>query len=509
MGLTLGATVGSTGSLGLTLDYGGSENNGNLLSQQIVGSGLAQTLVQSYRYDSSNRLSKAAGTLGTAAGTEVWHRTFGADDYGNGYTSEWSASLAPNSFTPTTASWFNGKNQLVNAALPAVPDPNGTGNLTTIGGYQMTYDGENRLATSTMSAVTTTYAYDGEGRRVKRGAVTYVYDAFGELAAEYGGTATASGTQYLTADWLGSTRAVRAGGTVTERRDYLPCGEVIPAALGGRTALWGASVGVRQEFAGKERDSETEFEYFEARYLDGRQMRFTSADPISMTATRLGDPQRFNLYAYALNNPFRFGDPTGMDPGNPVAVPCKDPGSGNCFTTLPQKDGEQKYLEWLALRTEPQATQDFGQKFIVEMDRRSEPSKQLVGAVGVGAVAVGATAALAPVAGQAINELAFGSATGRLYWAGGQVAAEAAAASGAGRVISQSPVGGAFARLTSFLSYSLQRPGWAVLSRFWASGAAGTVNVFPRSPHPNSLLMQVELPVLLRNQNVFKPLQYR
>ncbi|MBL0155546.1 MAG: hypothetical protein IPP47_00265 [Bryobacterales bacterium] len=42
---------------------------------------------------------------------------------------------------------------------------------------------------------------------------------------------------------------------------------------------------------GKERDSETEFEYFEARYLDGRQMRFTSADPISLTATRQGDPQ--------------------------------------------------------------------------------------------------------------------------------------------------------------------------------------------------------------------------
>ncbi|MBL0155544.1 MAG: hypothetical protein IPP47_00255 [Bryobacterales bacterium] len=98
-----------------------------MLSQQIAGSGLAQTLVQSYRYDSSNRLSKATETLGSATGAEVWHRTFAADDYGNGYTSETSASLPTNSFTPTTASWFNGKNQLVNTVLPATPDPNGTG----------------------------------------------------------------------------------------------------------------------------------------------------------------------------------------------------------------------------------------------------------------------------------------------------------------------------------------------------------------------------------------------
>ncbi|MBL0155550.1 MAG: RHS repeat-associated core domain-containing protein [Bryobacterales bacterium] len=310
VGLTLGATAGSTGGLGLTLDYGGSENNGNLLSQQIVGSGLAQTLVQSYRYDSSNRLSKATETLGTAAGAEVWHRTFAADDYGNGYTSETSASLPTDSFTPTTASWFNEKNQLKNLVLPATPDPNGTGNLIAIGGYQLTYDGENRLATSKLGTVTTTYDYDGDGRRVKKGAVTYVYDAFGSLAAEYGGATVTSGTQYLTADWLGSTRAVSAGGTVTERRDYLPYGEVIPSTRGGRTALWAASVGVRQEFAGKERDSETGLDYFGARYFAGAQGRFTSPDP-PLLDQHVEDPQSWNLYTYARNNPLVYVDPTG------------------------------------------------------------------------------------------------------------------------------------------------------------------------------------------------------
>jgi len=40
--------------------------------------------------------------------------------------------------------------------------------------------------------------------------------------------------------------------------------------------------------------------------------RFTSVDPIVSPAA-LGDPQKWNRYAYARNNPLRFVDPTGMD----------------------------------------------------------------------------------------------------------------------------------------------------------------------------------------------------
>jgi len=52
--------------------------------------------------------------------------------------------------------------------------------------------------------VTHTFTYDGDGRRVKKvsptGATVYVYDAAGQLAAEYSTeTNPESGTQYLTA----------------------------------------------------------------------------------------------------------------------------------------------------------------------------------------------------------------------------------------------------------------------------------------------------------------------
>jgi RHS repeat-associated protein len=64
-------------------------------------------------------------------------------------------------------------------------------------------------------------------------------------------------------------------------------------------------------FTGKERDAETGLDYFEARYLSSAQGRFTSTDPVISGPHILNDPQNWNLYAYARNNPLRFTDPTG------------------------------------------------------------------------------------------------------------------------------------------------------------------------------------------------------
>jgi RHS repeat-associated protein len=276
-------------------------------------------------------------------------------------------------------------------------------------------------------------------------------------------------------------------------------------------------------FTGKERDSEIGLDYFGARYYSGAQGRFTSPDQ-PLIDQDPADPQSWNLYTYARNNPLRYVDPTGMafcsyssgnTPEGGAATTEKACTEGGGTWVYQPTDTDDPYADAAAFQFSTTVTEntgqlsETGQAVVDQLAKNADPSMALIATVAGGSAAVGATAALAPVAGQAINELAFGPATGRLFWAGGQVAAEAAAASGAGRVISQSPVGGAFARLTSSLPYSLQRPGWAVLSRFWASGAGGTVNVFPRNPHPGSLLMRVELPVLLRNPNVFKPLRYR
>ena len=73
-------------------------------------------------------------------------------------------------------------------------------------------------------------------------------------------------------------------------------------------------------FTGEELDAETGFVYFGGRYHDPRLARFLSPDP---TVPRPLDPQAFNPYAYARNNPATNIDPTGFSD-----VPFFSPGFG-------------------------------------------------------------------------------------------------------------------------------------------------------------------------------------
>ena len=162
---------------------------------------------------------------------------------------------------------------------------------------------------------------------------TYVYDATGQLAAEY----TPRGPRawlrdlLLDGDHLGSTRAmVDQAGVVRSLHDYLPFGEEIPATVGGRSSsLYSPSTltvtdGTTQKFTGKERDAETGLDYFGARYFSAAQGRFTTPDPFNPidlakskdTADKfrnyISNPQHWNHYAIRLNNPLRYTDPLGL-----------------------------------------------------------------------------------------------------------------------------------------------------------------------------------------------------
>ncbi len=66
---------------------------------------------------------------------------------------------------------------------------------------------------------------------------------------------------------------------------------------------------------GKEWDGESGIDFFGARYFSGAQGRFTSPDPKS-AGEDISNPQSWNAYSYALNNPLRYIDPNGKWPTN-------------------------------------------------------------------------------------------------------------------------------------------------------------------------------------------------
>jgi RHS repeat-associated protein len=74
---------------------------------------------------------------------------------------------------------------------------------------------------------------------------------------------------------------------------------------------YSAADSTKQKFTQKERDSESGLDYFLARYLSSAQGRFTSVDS-DIDADDARDPQRWNRYAYASNNPLARTDPDGQ-----------------------------------------------------------------------------------------------------------------------------------------------------------------------------------------------------
>jgi RHS repeat-associated protein len=200
------------------------------------------------------------------------------------------------------------------------------------GSMSVSYDAENRQ----IAAGGTSYAYDGAGQRVKKvapsGTTVYVYDAFGQLAAEYAsGPATGSAcgsTCYLSYDLLGTVRLVTDGQhNVVARHDYAPFGQEIPAGVGGRTNFWAASDSVNQKFTGYERDGETSLDFAQARYMSSGLGRFMSPDPANAGAD-FTNPQSWNAYAYVLGNPLGNVDPSGMSDN-----PCSS--NFSCLAQIP------------------------------------------------------------------------------------------------------------------------------------------------------------------------------
>ncbi len=155
------------------------------------------------------------------------------------------------------------------------------------------------------------YAYDGEGRRMKKtvgSETTYYFYGVGGLLCEFtttntGATQAASTdrTTYRTSDKLGSAVLImNSSGTVIENNRTLPYGE---AWLAENTPSTND-----KKFTTYQRDQESGLDYAMARFYGNNYGRFNSPD---RGDPELENPQTWNRYVYTGNDPINYTDATG------------------------------------------------------------------------------------------------------------------------------------------------------------------------------------------------------
>jgi RHS repeat-associated protein len=322
-------------------------DNGNVY--QIVNN-RSSIRSQSFNYDSLNRLANGQQTTGTQ-----WGESYTIDAWGN-MTAIGSYNGKPHESLSTSAL---PNNQLSGFGYDAA------GNMTSNGSTSYIYDAENRLIADPSAGYS--YIYDGDGQRVEKctevntpgacasNATGTLYwrgldsetlretDLAGNLLNNYiffNGQRVArsdslGAVHYYFSDQVGSHAVVEnATGTVCEQDiDYYPYGGVEDDYCSG------SGVVQNYKFTGKERDGESNLDYFGARHYDNALGRFMqpdwSRDPDPIPYADYENPQTLNLYQYVENNPLNAWDPDGHAHWGP----CPNDSSALCWTG--DTDGEE------------------------------------------------------------------------------------------------------------------------------------------------------------------------
>ena len=107
-------------------------------------------------------------------------------------------------------------------------------------------------------------------------------------------------------DHLGGTNVITASdGLKKELIEYLPYGKTfVDQKVNANQTI------TNYYFTGQYLDPESSLYYYGARYYNADVGRFISADTVVPDP---GNPQSLNRYAYALNNPLRYMDPSGHE----------------------------------------------------------------------------------------------------------------------------------------------------------------------------------------------------
>jgi RHS repeat-associated protein len=350
---TLCTTADSTPGNMLDLQYNFNLGNGTSGTDNgnVVGikNNRDTTRNQVFTYDWLNRIATAETTsTDSTSSAHCWSQVFGYDVWANLLTvqpgsSAYNGCTQPSGLTLTMTS----KNQISGYTYDA------SGNLNTIpgtGGASYTYDAENQL-TSTAGK---TYVYDGEGKRVeKSGSKIYWYGTDGEVLDETDQTGSITNSNFNEYIYFGGDRVARrdsSGDVFYYFTDHLESSRAIAQVPSGQTTAtqcydadfypFGAERSYTNtcpqnyKFTGKERDSESDLDNFEARYYASTMGRFITPDwaerPTAVPYAAFGDPQSLNLYTYVRNDPVTDADANGhvVAPGG-GQTPATDPPAQN------------------------------------------------------------------------------------------------------------------------------------------------------------------------------------
>jgi RHS repeat-associated protein len=269
--------------------------NGNVTSVTDINGDATAT----YCYDSLDRLISGQGPNAN------WN--FGYDDFGNLTSKDGAAQT----YLPGTHQLGCVGGSCPTSGLTQSYDANGN-MISRSDGLALTWDAENMpvfVAGGAATSSTEKYFLGEElWKKIQGGVVTYLLPSMrleDGLPRKYFGTFAERSTdgtlKFYQNDHLGSATLVTdANGNVIRRASYQPFGEDRATPI----ALFSPSTGLRYKFNFKEQEQDGTGLYdYGARLYNPSTGRWLSADTSSVDG--------LNRYAYVLNNPLRYVDPTG------------------------------------------------------------------------------------------------------------------------------------------------------------------------------------------------------
>jgi RHS repeat-associated protein len=306
-----------------------SKNNGQLAQiESFIGAAKQRT--QKFSYDAIGRLSKSEEYRGDTNAL-TYKQVFNFDRFGNLYrkaaSNPTTGQQNPIAFTPIEEATTPGTGDIDKATNKFRTNTtyDDAGQVTQDDKFRsmgFAYDANGRVVNATKANTPDAQTvYDALGNRVAtkiNGVWQYmIYDAFGQLVAEYGTPSEGTGgVKYVQQDHQGSVRAItNESGFVVSRTDHQAFGDTIGASVGLRNTSqgYGADTSTRQGYGLTESDASSGQQHTWFRKLETQAGRWSSPDPYNGSMS-IGNPQSLNRYSYVGNQPANMIDPSGLLP---------------------------------------------------------------------------------------------------------------------------------------------------------------------------------------------------